>query len=948
MNKFWLALLLVLLLASILTVGLTFTFLYKVKKGTKDVKHNEIIWSFHLESDDSKLKGTIEDIINVDILKTIEYEVGGNKAALRSVVHHFGELTLTGWIHSFKYPLRIKKILVEKAEIKVEKLVSISGFTVFSKEGNADFVTLWHDDAFHHYSTSGELLSIGAFPFAKGDDSKHPNILDLPKELAEAADLAHPKIPEDVPKAHEEIIPKAHEEIIPKEETIPKKEEKIPKKEEKIPKKEEKIPKKEEKIPKKEEKIPKEEKVDEKIEVIDLDHSAPKTDRREGALVIDLDMASKSQLGAPFTYSDGTDEITITRTTFNVSYEKWTFTLTTPRPVVPYLKYEGALVDVGCSDVVEMAVFVGKVNLPLLANFREIGKITSFAHRGRSEWELVSATVVDVDTLDDIYCFLNELVIFDFSKQSGMYKVGGFEVIVTETVGEEPFEKFKSFKHTIYRTNKNGLQSAAAKVHKYKFFKVNFNGLNSNDAVTTATAFFWDGDLTKALMIRLLVGTTFFNYVGYKDYELEPKASLLLGRLESLNYQVNRVLTINLTKMAPYDFKGGVLGTREEHVAVRIVDNDPMEHFRKCVHTHAASRNLEHFKILGFLGEDYLSFEQRDVSLVEAYFLKGHLDKPLLFSLKGHFHTHHYFLEGARFVKKDLIFEDIVYTLKHLAYHRFTYLTLDFNKFSAYHFSGESAFPRHRHAHVVVRRNDEPDEFVRTTHTLEKVLGERTNFYVLALEGADIKLEDQVVTSVDAYFVKRHLDEPIAILFKGAANRFFVATKTGFEQKDSGLLSNLKKTLRHAAHDKLKMVYLQLHRTSNYYDEHLDGLEVKVEDRTVDLEIDGFKKFVHTFPESTDVRFLLFESYFDPNVDPILDLVKAVVITGRKDFPVLVSLIDVEGNAFYFKYDGDSKWAKIKPIEMNKFLMTVNEQLVDGEFHETEAPKYHLSSIYPF
>ncbi|UVC50065.1 hypothetical protein MACK_003688 [Theileria orientalis] len=903
MNKFWLAFFIILLLAVILTVGLTVTFLYKGKKDDKDAKHHEIIWTFHLDNEESNLKGTLEDIINVDILKTMDYEVGGNKATPRSLHGELGDLTVTGWMHVFKYPLRVTKVVVGKAEIKVGKVVPISGFAVIDKEGNADFVTLWHDDAFHHYSTSGEHLATGAFPFAKGDESKHPDMLDLPKEVSDA-DLAHPKLPEDVPLPHEdEEVPK----VVPEDKDVP------------------------------------------------IEHFHPeevttdKTALKAGALVVDLDLASQSQVGAPLTYKDGEDEITITRATFNVNFEKWTFTLTNPRPVVPYIKYEGTMVDVGCSDIMEVAVFVGKYNLPLLANFKERVKFRSFAHNGNNEWQSVRATVVDVETLDGIYCFLKEMVIFDFSKQSGKYTVGGFEVHVSEMVGSEPFERFKSFKHTIHKRTATTLEPASAKVHKYKFFKVNFNGLNPDDEVTSATAFFWDGDLTKALMLRLLVGDTFKNYVGYKDFKLEPKASALQGRLERLNYQVNRALTINLAKTAPYDFKGGLLGTREEHVAIKVEDDTPLKKFKKFVHTHAGSRNMEHFKILGFVGEEYLKFEQKDVSLVETYFLKGHMEKPLLFSLKGHFHTHHYFLEDGKFVKKELIFGDLAYTLKHLAYHTFTYLTLNLKKFSSYHFSGESVFPKHRHSHVVVRRNDESEEFVRTTHTLEKVHGELTDFFVLALEGADIDLKDQVVTSVDAYFVKGHFDEPIAVNFKGAAQRLYVATTKGYEQKESILLSNSKKLLRRAAFDKLKLVYLQLHRMSNYYDEHLDGLEVTVEKRTDDLEIDGFNKFVHTFPETTDVRFLIAESYFDPKVDPMYNLNKAVVITGRKDFPVLVSLIDIEGNSFYFKYVGDNEWTKVKPMEMNRFLLEINQKLAEEEVPaESRPPKMLMTGLYPY
>ncbi|BAM41613.1 conserved hypothetical protein [Theileria orientalis strain Shintoku] len=907
MKKFWLALLFILLLAAILTVGLTFTFLYKHRKEAKEVKHGEIIWTFHLEHEDLKLKGTLEDILNVDILKTIEYEVGGNKASVRSVVREFGDLTLTGWMHLFKQPLRVKKITVGKAQIEVVKVVPIAGFTVFNKEGNPDFVTLWHDDSFHHYSVEGELLTVGAFPFAKGDESKHPDRLELPKEVKEDTEMALPEHREEVPMPHEEVRPKEEKvEVIVES-----------KKEELV------VPA----VPVPEKKV-----------------------RRVGALVVDLDLASKSEVGAPFKYKDGDDEITITRTTFNVIYEKWTFTLTKQRAVVPYIKYEGEEVDVGCSGVLELAVFVGRVNLPLLASFREAGRIKSFAHRGKNAWQHVHAPVVDVDTLDDIYCFLKQIVIFDFSKQSGQYKVGAFEVHVTETVGAEPFEKFKSFKHTIFKTNdEGGLVAASAKVHKYKFFKVNFNGLNADDSVTTATAFFWDGDLTKPLMIRLLVNNTYLNYVGHKDYELEPKAALLQARLERFNYLVNRVVTINLAKQMPYDFKGGVLGTGEEHVAVRIEENSPMEHFRKCVHTHAAARNAEFFKIIGFLGEEYLTFENRDVSQVEAYFLKGHLERPLLFSMKGHFHTHHYHLESGKFVKKDLIFDDVLYTLKHLAYHTFTYLTLDFNRFSSYHFSGESAFPRHRHAHVIVRRNEEPSEFVRTTHTLEKRHGEITNFFVLALKGADIVLKDQVVSSVDAYYVKRHLDDPIAINFKGAANRLYVATKNGFEQKDSIILSNLEKVMRRAAHDKLKLVYLQLHRTSSYYDEHLDGLSVKVEDKTDELDIDEFKMYVHAFPESSDVRFLLKEAYFDPKVDTLVDLNKAVVIFDRNEVPVLVSLIDLEGNALHFKHDGDNKWSKVRPLDMRQFLIKGNQESAEkSALFQPQPGDIHLTGLYPY
>ncbi|XP_952700.1 uncharacterized protein TA09440 [Theileria annulata] len=163
-----------------LSVGL----IYRNKKAKVDTPSTEIIWSFHLENDsDLKLKGNL-DVIDVNILKTENYSVGTYNANVNSIEHEFPTAKLTGWTHTYQQPLMIQKFVVESNEVNFLKVEPISGFTVFNNQDSGDFVTIWHDEDFHHYSPKGQLLSIGPFPFANGDDSINPNDLEIPTKIS--------------------------------------------------------------------------------------------------------------------------------------------------------------------------------------------------------------------------------------------------------------------------------------------------------------------------------------------------------------------------------------------------------------------------------------------------------------------------------------------------------------------------------------------------------------------------------------------------------------------------------------------------------------------------------------------------------------------------------------------------------------------------------------------
>ncbi|UKJ88537.2 hypothetical protein MACJ_000981 [Theileria orientalis] len=204
MRNAWIIASVVVAVAVILAIGLSVGFLYKNRKVKSDTVTNEIIWSFHLENDsDLKINGNLDDVINVYILKKEGYSVGGNNASVNSFTHDFPTTKLTGWTHSYQIPLRIRKFIVGSNEVGFLKITPISGFAVFNNQDLGDFVTIWHDDDFHHYSKSGELISVGAFPFANGDKSIHPKGLKIPTRISEDANLDFNGVVE-IPSGHDD------------------------------------------------------------------------------------------------------------------------------------------------------------------------------------------------------------------------------------------------------------------------------------------------------------------------------------------------------------------------------------------------------------------------------------------------------------------------------------------------------------------------------------------------------------------------------------------------------------------------------------------------------------------------------------------------------------------------------------------------------------------------
>ncbi|UKK01661.2 hypothetical protein MACK_002479 [Theileria orientalis] len=951
------------------------------KKDKSDTATNEIIWSFHLDKDsDLKIKGTLDDIINVDILKKEDYSVGGNNANVNSLTHDFPNVRLSGWTHTYQHPLRIRKFVVGSKEVPFSKISPISGFTVFNTQDLGDFVTFWHDGDFHHYSKTGVFLSKGAFPFANGDKSIHPNVLNLPTILPEVEDLtpvyalqsdSDDKIdfeevskkpePEPLHETEPEIIslPEPEPEII----SLPEPEPEI------IP-----LPEPEPEIKPEPETKPEPElllnglypdfsstdwsSVESDVEIsseCDLDlkpddetlsgwedyrdpvsntvtfvNILPEMGLSKDDLVLDLSVITLATEDTPYKIIQGDDEMIIRKFKIDNVFMKYSCSLTNERSFKPQIRHFLSNFQLDAEDVSKFELYVGEYDEPLLIRLTDPSGVKNFVHRGKNKWETLDIKFLDINTLDQNYILLrDDITMIDCSKKSGHYLFGKYKIQVNEleAPNQDRIEGFKTYIHTIYHQTDTGTEFSSPKVHRFKYDTTALGGFVRYHSVRKVCVHFWKHELTRPVYIRVYALHGFGNYFGYPNYTLQTNVSMIPYSLRLTNFEVNNALAINLARFDTYDFEGGISVYLTRHqIKVKPFNNTPINSFKKCIHTLTVGGVNKQFNILRFINEPSLKEVITNVSSLEAYFHNKHINKPLMFIVNESSKQRFYKLHNDNYVKMDNLIIDLENTLKYLAYLNYNYVTVDISKSSSYHPTGasdSSLFPDSSELVSVVKQ--ELNEFSKFTHSV-KVNNNQSKFKLIALDGVSISIVDRELTSVDCYFFNEHNDTPLLVVLRGDTDVVYTIKKSQPIKNDANILSALYYNLRKLVKFNFGLMYLRLDQTSNYYSKQDDGLEIQV---IQDGSVGNYAKYIHNFPEFSDIRFLVGDTYYRPKIDPPGSFTKALVYKDARDFPQIVSLIDVQEEPRYFIHQ-DNMYKRAKKESVDRKLGINGSQVQTG------------------
>ncbi|BAM40731.1 conserved hypothetical protein [Theileria orientalis strain Shintoku] len=891
MRNVWIIASVVVAIAICLSIGLTVGFLLKKRKGTGGTVANVSISPVRLANDaDLKVKDTSDDIIKIDFLKRENYSVGGNNASVNSFNHDFPTAKLTGWTHTFQLPLRIRKFVVGSNEVAVSKITPISGFSVLNNQDAGDFVTIWHDGDFHHYTNSGELISVGAFPFANGDESIHPRRLKIPTRISERDDIdfdpasgfptgwhgrdvvEEPKEPEIESISFDPVhgFPSGWHDNV--------------------------------------------DVVEKPVTFVNV---LPEMNLTKEDLVLDLSVITLATEDTPYKIIQGDDELTIRKHNFDDVFKKYTCSLSDARSFKPQIRHLLSNFQLNDENVSDFELYVGEYDEPLLVRLKDSTGWKTYIHKGDNKWEAAYVPYLDSNVLDKHYVALrDDIILIDFSKKSGHYVIGKYKIEVTEPGVNviEVQEGFKAYIHTIYYNSEYNSDFASAKVHRYKFENTLFKGFVRNLWVRKVNVYFWDKELTKPLYIRSFADHAILNYFGYPNYHLQTDVSMFRYFLALTNFEINNAVVINLARHESYDFEGGISAHSTSNlITVKRHDNSPFKGFRRCVHTLTVEGVNKPFNVLRFVNEINLNVDLTKVSSVETYFQNKNLKKPLLFIMYGSTKQSFYKLENDKYVKLDNLFVNLENTLKNLAYYNYNYITIDVSKSADYHYSNASdasSLPDPTKLVSVVK--NEFKEFSKFSHSF-KVNDSVSNFKLLALNGVDISFDDPELTSVDAYFFNEHKDIPIAVVLKGTTDVVYAIKKKHPIKKDPAFLTSLNDNLRNLVQYNFALMYLRLDQTSNYYNKHDYGFEVEVvEDKLIE---GNYTKYVHKFPEFTDICFVVLGDYYHPKIEPEGKFISAVVYKNSNGFPEIVTLIDDKAVPRYFIYQVNIyKRAKVESV----------------------------------
>ncbi|UVC50254.1 hypothetical protein MACK_004130 [Theileria orientalis] len=881
---------------------------------------------------------------------------------------------LSGWTHTYQHPLRIRKFVVGSKEVPFSKISPISGFTVFNTQDLGDFVTIWHDGDFHHYSKTGVFLSKGAFPFAIGVISIHPNLLKIPTLLPEDEDFtpvcvlqsdSDDKIDIEESKSrnlklyhYQNQNPKLYHyqnqslklyhyqnqslKLYHYQNQKPKcrMRRKVMKQKKKDKPEPESIENQNLKVLNQmlkfqvsvggecdldlkpdAETLKKNSGWHDNSDIIDntitFVNILPEMNLGNKDLVFDFSVITLATEDTPYKILQNDDEMIIKKVRIDDVFKKYSCTLTNERSFRPQIRYLLSNFQLDFEDISEFELFVGEYDEPLLMRMKVSSGYKTFVHRGDNKWETLDIKFLDINTLDQNYILLrDDITMIDCSKKSGHYLFGKYKIQVNEleAPNQDRIEGFKTYIHTIYQQTDTGTEFASPKVHRFKYDTTALGGFVRYHSVRKVCVHFWKHELTRPVYIRVVADHGFGNYFGYPNYILQTDISSFSYFLSVTNFEVNNALVINLARHENYDFEGGIsLHLTRHQVTVKVFENSPFPRFRRNVHTLTVGNVNKPFSILRFLNEPGVTVDPTKVSSLEAYYHNNHLKKPLLVILNGSSRQSFFKLENDSFVKIDYLLFNLEVTLKYLEYHNYNYVTLNVSKTTAYHYTGTpnpSSMPD-RNLIVSVDKDD-LSEFSKYTQSI-KVDNKPSKFKLIGLEGVDIRLDDPEITSMASYFHNEHAKTPLAIVLKSITDVLFVKKGDYYIKRPYRNVDQSLDILRSLVQLNLGIVYLKLDQKSHYYTTQDDGLKVEVS--RGDISHEGYTHFVHKFPKSKEFRFLNGTNYFHPKVDQG-QFEKADVFVDGSNFPTVVSLYGAKGTGCHFIFQNDGyKKAKLESVE---------------------------------
>ncbi|UVC50071.1 hypothetical protein MACK_003694 [Theileria orientalis] len=655
----------------------------------------------------------------------------------------------------------------------------------------------------------------------------------------------------------------------------------------------------------------------------------PQMDLSKDDLVLDLSVITLATEDTPYKIIQGDDEMIIRKFKIDNVFKKYSCSLTNERSFKPQIRHFLSNFELDAEDVSKFELYVGEYDEPLLIRLTDPSGVKNFVHRGKNKWETLDIKFLDINTLDQNYIMLrDDITMIDCSKKSGHYEFGKYKIQVNEleAPNQDRIEGFKTYIHTIYH-NTDSIEFASVKVHRFRYDSIALNGF-MRYWMSKVYVYFWEHELTKPIYIRAVADHAFANYFGYPDYVMQTDVSLFPYFLKVTNFEVNNALVINLARHENYDFEGGIsLHLTRHQIKVKPFNNTPINGFKKCIHTLTVGGVNKQFNILRFLNEPSLKEVITNVSSLETYFHNKNLNKPLMFIVNESSKQSFYKLENNTYVKMDNLIIDLENTLKYLAYLNYNYVTIDISKSSSYHHTGasdSSLFPDSSELVSVVK--EELNEFSKFTHSV-KVNNNQSKFKLIALDGVSISIDDRELTSVDAYFFNEHIDTPLLVVLRGDSDVVYAIKKSQPIKNDANILSPLYYNLRKLVKFNFGLMYLRLDQTSNYYSKQDDGPEIQV---VHDGSVGNYTKYIHNFPDFSDIRFLVGDAYYRPKIDPPGSFTKAFVYKDSNDFFEIVSLIDDQEVPRFFIYQGNS-YKRAKKESVDRKLGLTSSQVQTGE-----------------
>uniref|UniRef100_A0A3B0MSA1 Uncharacterized protein n=1 Tax=Theileria annulata TaxID=5874 RepID=A0A3B0MSA1_THEAN len=906
MNKLWVALTLVLVFAVALTIALTLTFVYKGRKKEekedKEEKVKKVVWKFKVEELDSGLKPS-ENVLEFDLNGNSDQTLGKYKLTLKPVSHTFDKTELSGRAFTSEPEMRLKGFSGDGSEVSFDKVVLCSGFTTFLKDDKVDFVSLWHTGDFHHYSTKGELLSKGPFPFAAGDPSKSPDKLDLPKgkdlEPTKPPVIPPPKEPE--PTTPKEPVPTTPKEPEP---TVPKKEE---------------------------EKEKAEKKTYEKF--IPLEEILP------GEAVIDLSLYTFAIQEKPYEYEVNKVTVKISLANKVGQFKSFVYERKDGKIFKPVLSFDGTYVKLPDSSVKQLRSFLNERGEPLVVTYLDSARNRkSWAHKGKNEWELRSETLTE-GLLEHFAAFLDRSTILDVSVKSGSYDGGLYTVQVSETTHvERKYQDFRSFTHKFYDVSGTGT-NVKSKVYKYKHRSTELVGLPPKPEVSHVVVYFsrFDEELVKPLMITIFVELAELNYLYSLNntYSLETNNEKILPKLELFASRFNPVASIDPTKRETYSPSVSEPSTLlYGKVVVECQNYNPTKQFVKCVHTLEFEGDRDPFNVSS-IRHFSVSVPDIKVKNVETFHLRN--EKPgLLLRFISSSERVTYLLKDGQYERSDFEDKELVEMLRFASYTEANYISVDLYNYSSYYYNGTFQEPKlHPEKTVVVKsENHKPFPHVlKVEHTLEKKSGVKALFKVFETNGFLSHLPDEKFKSLEAYFSFRVADHALMVVFHSQTSQF-IYTWTGVRyvhEKNLGYY-NLATRLKTLLYKVFEVLYLDLTPTKQFNITHVNA-DNKTEEVRVDVKEQGdvaqvlgdsssVKKNHYTLPKCTEIR-LIDGSLYSLKSPPGSHFTSALVFHWNKSDvkkPVFLIFISSDDSIVNLRLTKPRKWEKFNVLDYSKFV----------------------------